>query len=82
MASLHAFPLSRRRDLVARCAMRMAALPAATADKHLAHQLKIQADTMHRRGFTSAAIDAEVRTLESAIRAELWRHVLTPEGAA
>jgi hypothetical protein len=37
---------------------------------------------MTRKGIASDLVERERRALEYAIRAELWRHVLTPDGAA
>jgi hypothetical protein len=60
----------------------MAKLPQKTAEKHLAHQLQIQAETMARRGIDPEAIENEIRALECAIRAELWHVVMSGGGAA
>ena len=76
------FPLTRRRDFVRRHAARMAMLPEATAEKHLAHQLRVQADVMLRRGIDPALINVQVRSLETAIRCELWRVTIVEGGAA
>jgi hypothetical protein len=82
-ATIVPFPPVRRRDLVRRTACRMAgAGSSATAEKLLAHALQVQADTMMRRGIAGAVITAQVRTLETAIRCELWRLLLLEGGAA
>jgi acetyl-CoA carboxylase alpha subunit len=60
----------------------MAILPQKTAEKHLAHQLQIQAQTMAKRGIVADVIEEEIRALESVIRAELWYVVMTGGGAA
>jgi hypothetical protein len=60
----------------------MCELPPATAEKHLRETLRVQADTMARRGILATTIDIEIRALECAVRAALWRQVLTPGGAA
>lgn len=66
------FPLARRHAFVARHAHRMAGLRTeAAADKHLAAQLAIQAETMARRGIADHRIRAECSRLEAAIRAQL-----------
>jgi hypothetical protein len=67
------FPATRRRSFIRRHAARMAALPERTAEKHLAHQLNVQVETMHRRGIPADVIECERRSLEAAIRAELQR---------
>jgi hypothetical protein len=59
----------------------MAMLPEQTAERHLAHQITIQVDTMRKRGVDEELIERERRALEVAIRATLWRMVLSPGGA-
>jgi hypothetical protein len=76
------FPLARRRDFVLRNAGRMADASPRTAEKLLAHPVQIQVDTMTRRGIAPDLIAREAKTLENAIRAELWRRVRRPGGAA
>jgi len=60
----------------------MAKLPAMTAEKHLAHQLRILAETMARREIAPEVIQDEIRTLENAIRAELWCVLMSSGDAA
>jgi hypothetical protein len=80
------FPLARRKTLIVGLAAQMAARPIALAEKHLQQQLRRQADIMRRRGIPVAVIQREVKALELAARAELWRVVLLgprrPPGAA
>ncbi len=76
------FPLTRRRAFIRRQAGRIAAASPTTGEKLLAHALRQQAATMNKRGISSAIIEHEVGALECAIRAELWRVVLQPGGAA
>jgi hypothetical protein len=76
------FPLTRRREFIRRHASRMAALPVAAAEKHLAYQLRVQAETMERRGIAPDLIGPQVRWLETAIRCELWRATILEGGAA
>lgn len=76
------FPRTRNRPFIIKHAIRMANLPQKTAEKHLAYQLKVQAQTMARRGIPFTTIDNEICTLENAIRAELWHVVLSRGGAA
>lgn len=70
------FPRVRNRRFVSKHAARMATLPVKTAEKHLAHQLHFQAQTMARRGICPDLIEREISALERAIRLELW-HVAT-----
>jgi Family of unknown function (DUF6074) len=57
----------------------MAVLSSTRADIHLRQQLQVQVDTMRRRGIAESEIVREIRSLEAAIRAELWRSVITPQ---
>jgi hypothetical protein len=75
------FPRHRNRRFVRRHAARMAELSPVTAEKHLRHQLSIQVETMLKRGIDPDAVERERRSLETAIRAELWHLVLMPGGA-
>jgi hypothetical protein len=83
-ASMIPFPSVRRRAYVVRHAMRVANLSHMAGEKHLAAQLKIQAETMARKGIAPGLIAADLKSLECAIRAELWRLVMMtkPGGAA
>jgi hypothetical protein len=74
------FPQVRRRRFVTRNAIRLAGLPHKTAEKLLAATLRQQAKVMARKGIPAAVIDAETRSLENAIRAELWRQVILRPG--
>ena len=78
------FPQVRRRRFVVRTAARLANVSAKTAEKLLAATLRQQADAMARKGIAAPIIAGECWTLEYAIRAELWRHVLVrpDDGAA
>lgn len=76
------FPRVRNRAWIARHARRMTEMSQAAAERHLANHLGIHAATMSKRGFAADVIRAEVQAIEAAIRAELWRVVLTPGGAA
>jgi len=70
------FPQIRRRRFVARNAIRLAGLPHKTSEKLLAATLRQQAEVMARKSIPAAIIERESRSLENAIRAELWRQVL------
>jgi hypothetical protein len=82
MAEIVPFPLARRRLLVTKCARRMLELDATTADEHLQRQLQVQADTMGRRGIAVDLIDRQLKSMESAVRAEIWRAMFALGGAA
>jgi hypothetical protein len=72
------FPLARRRALIVRLAAQMAARPMALAERYLQQQLGRQIDLLHRKKIPDRIVEREVCALESAVRAELWRLVLTP----
>jgi hypothetical protein len=74
------FPQIRRRRFVARHAIRLAGLPYKTAEKLLAATLRQQAEVMARKGIPAAVIERENRSLESAIRCEIWRQILLRPG--
>ena len=74
------FPAIQRRRFVTRNAIRLAGLPHKTAEKLLASTLKRQAEAMARKGIPAAIIERESRSLENAIRAELWRQILLRQG--
>lgn len=77
-----AFPLHRRRALIAGCVRRMLELRPNAAELHLERLLGTQRDALRRKGVEDARIAAELRGLESAVRAALWQRVLRPDGAA
>jgi hypothetical protein len=74
-----AFPLSRRRTLVAKLAAQMLARSPSEAEKHLAFQLSRHRRTLRRRQLPDEIIDAQLRGLESAVRTDLWRAVMAPQ---
>lgn len=82
MAEVIAFPLARRRDLVRRQATWFVDQSHDAAEANLARQLERQRDILTRKGADPVRLDQEIRELESAIRAEVWRLVLTPEVGA
>ena len=65
------FPRVRNREFVWRIARRMAELRPHSAEKHLAYQIHIQAQTMARRGIAPDLIEQECAALETAVRVEL-----------
>ena len=67
------FPQRARRTYVARQAARMLRLSPPAAEGHLGQQLRIQADTMRRRGISEHVINREIQALRQAIWAAMWR---------
>ena len=63
------FPLSRRRALVCKQAWILSGLAPKSAQRHLAHQLKVQHDALMRRGVDPDRIERELASLERTILA-------------
>jgi hypothetical protein len=74
------FPLARRRSLIDRQARYAAELDPDAAERHIAQQLKVQAEAMQRKGVDPALIRRELKCMEIAIRAAVWRK-LAPSDA-
>ena len=72
------FPLAQRRSLVLRLATQMALRQPSDAQRYLEQQLRRQIAALHRRRVSDRVVERESRALESAVRAELWRLVLSP----
>jgi hypothetical protein len=73
-----AFPFACRLGLILRLAEQMAARRPVAAEKYLQQQLRRQIEALHRRQVPDQIVEREIRALESAVRAALWRLVLTP----
>jgi hypothetical protein len=76
------FPQHRRLRFIMKTVMRLLGAPAKTAEKLLAATLEQQVRVMARKGVPPDLIELERHMLECAIRAELWRQVLSPDDAA
>lgn len=74
------FPLARRRSFIERHARIIAGMRREAGERYLQRQLLIQFDTLERKGVDCGVIEREVQALQSAIRAALWKAVLTPGG--
>ena len=77
-AAILPFPRVRNLGFVLKYAIRMAELPPGTAERHLAHRVEVQRQTMIRRGIAAYLIENETKALERAIRAVMWRLVSPP----
>jgi uncharacterized protein DUF6074 len=79
MADVIAFPQARRVHLIEKTAARVAR---ARSNEHgerlLAAAVRKQRGAMTRKRIPAHKIDRECRALENAIRAYLWRLILTP----
>jgi hypothetical protein len=81
-ASLIPFPAARQRAFIVKHAFRIAQLSPAQSEAYFRRVLQLQGQTLRRRGSSEAVIARELRRLEGAFRAELWRQILTPGGAS
>jgi hypothetical protein len=77
-AKIVPFPLAQQRPLVVKLAAQMAAQIPARAEKTLNTELERRIDALHRQGLSDWAVERQIKALEAAIRAELWRIVLLP----
>jgi hypothetical protein len=73
---LLAFPLKHRHAFVRRLAARALARNAADGERHLAAQIRRQAGSLTRKGFSDDVVRQQTSSLEAAVRAEMWRQVL------
>lgn len=79
------FPLARRDAVVTQLAAQVMKHEAADAERHLGQQLRRQAQMLRGKGVPAAVIECELKSLEAAVRAKLWRWLLgpwSPEGPA
>jgi hypothetical protein len=67
------FPARHRIGFIRRHASRMSTLSEHGATRYLKRQLRIQAETLVRRGIAAEVVANEVQQLETAIRHELAR---------
>jgi hypothetical protein len=74
-ATIIPFPLASRRSLILGQARYAAVLSPMAAERHIRQQLKVQAQTMRRRGIDERVIAHEIDALETSIRAMLLRNV-------
>jgi hypothetical protein len=74
-ASVVPFPLSRRVAFVERQADIIAGMTQESAERHLAHQLKVQRYALERRGVSPDRIEREIASLQRAIISASWEFV-------
>lgn len=80
-AAVIPFPLDRRAGYIRRQGNRLATMSSKAADGVLDHQLQIQRDALMRKGIDANEAEAQARALESAIRAEVWKLVMSGRSA-
>lgn len=76
-ADILAFPLNRRLGYIRRQGDWLASMSAKAADSVLLQQLQVQRDTLLRKGVDLVAVEVQLKELEDAIRAEVWKLVMT-----
>jgi hypothetical protein len=81
-AQILPFPIARRWAFVFKQAEHAALMHPDAGERYVLRQLKLQADTLRRKGVAEDLIQRELGCLETAIRAALWKAVNTPGGAA
>ncbi|MGW9331602.1 DUF6074 family protein [Bosea sp. NPDC055594] len=79
-AKMLCFPLARRVAFVRKQANSMAMRSEALAEKYVAHQMRLQAETLRNKGLGEGVASSEVASLERAIRAELALMLSRPQG--
>ena len=72
-ASIVPFPLARRHNMITRQSRYAAELNPDAAERFIQQQLKIQGDSMRRRGIEEDLIDRELKCMEFEIRSRLNR---------
>lgn len=82
MAEVVPFPIVRRRAFIQRQASRAAELNQHAGERHIQQQVKVQVDAMRRKGIPEDLIALEVKCMETAIRAALWKAVIDAPGGA
>ncbi|GJE46951.1 DUF6074 family protein [Methylobacterium soli] len=76
------FHFARRFPQIRRTAGYMTTVPANHAEGHLREQLRRLEGSLRKKGVAKSLIRSEVASYEGAIRAHLWRLLLSHGGAA
>ncbi len=77
MAEMLPFPLARRRAFVRRHAEIALGYDADAGERHIQRQVREQTATLLRKGVAEELAEAQGKSLDAALRAELWRCVMT-----
>lgn len=81
-AVILAFPAARRIGAIRKTAGYMASVNERQAEAHLEVQVRRLAESLFMKGLDPETVDSECRSYQAAVRAQLWRCILQPEGAA
>src|SRR5882672_11366129 len=71
------FPIARRRAFIDRHARLIATMRPEVGERYLDRQLQVQFENLQRRGIDLEIINREIVAMDAAIRAALWRAVIT-----
>lgn len=82
MAEIRPFPAHQRVAMIRRLAAQMASYNSASGEKLLAARLKKHAAGLIAKGVPEDVVRDDVASFHGAVRAELWRLVMTRGGAA
>ena len=77
-----AFPLAKRAAYLRRQSHYVRSISREAGERHIARQIEMQRQCLLSKGVASQAVECEVRTLEAALRAQLWHGRQAPGGAA
>nr|WP_244413545.1 DUF6074 family protein [Methylorubrum extorquens] len=81
-ATILPFRFARRLPQIRKTAAFMAAVPGNHAEGHLREQLRRLEDSLRKKGVAEALIQSEAASYEGAIRAHLWRLLISQGDAA
>jgi hypothetical protein len=81
-ATILPFRFARRLPQIRKTAAFMASVPGNHAEGHLREQLRRLEGGLRKKGVAEALIRSEAASYEGAIRAHLWRLLLSHGGAA
>ncbi|MFN9438451.1 MAG: DUF6074 family protein [Brevundimonas sp.] len=77
MAQVLPFPLTARRRFIERQASVSLGMKAESGERHIVRTVEQQRDILLRKGVAPELVERECAELESAIRAALWKVVMT-----
>lgn len=77
MAEVIPFPLAARRRFIDRQAGVALGMKAESGERHIIRTVQQQREILLRKGVSSESVQRECASLEAALRAALWRAVMT-----
>ncbi|MEE7441050.1 DUF6074 family protein [Methylobacterium oryzae] len=76
------FRFARRLPQIRKTAAYMATVPGNHAEGHLREQLRRLEESLRKKGVAELEIRSEIGSYEGAVRAHLWRLLISQGGAA